>query len=108
TIVFRACPAAGPTYPLALHGALPISVHPRQRCQQLIEATLVLITPFKLHLRAHLRRQETGGDEPVERPQGIADQRMQEFQVGERSEEHTSELQSRENLVCRLLTEKTK
>src|SRR5690606_40800778 len=26
--------------------------------------------------------------------------------VGERSEEHTSELQSRENLVCRLLLEK--
>src|SRR5690606_41483817 len=28
--------------------------------------------------------------------------------VGERSEEHTSELQSRENLVCRLLLEKKK
>src|SRR5690606_41494147 len=27
------------------------------------------------------------------------------IQVGERSEEHTSELQSRENLVCRLLLE---
>src|SRR5690606_41628747 len=26
--------------------------------------------------------------------------------IGERSEEHTSELQSRENLVCRLLLEK--
>src|SRR5207302_8877424 len=29
-------------------------------------------------------------------------------EVGERSEEHTSELQSRENLVCRLLLEKKK
>src|SRR5690606_41275760 len=29
-------------------------------------------------------------------------------QGGERSEEHTSELQSRENLVCRLLLEKKK
>src|SRR5690606_42047936 len=28
--------------------------------------------------------------------------------AGERSEEHTSELQSRENLVCRLLLEKKK
>src|SRR2546430_11405821 len=28
--------------------------------------------------------------------------------VGERSEEHTSELQSQSNLVCRLLLEKTK
>src|SRR5690606_42020664 len=31
-----------------------------------------------------------------------------EKQVGRRSEEHTSELQSRENLVCRLLLEKKK
>src|SRR5690606_41565832 len=29
-------------------------------------------------------------------------------EVGDRSEEHTSELQSRENLVCRLLLEKKK
>src|SRR5207302_10668890 len=29
-------------------------------------------------------------------------------QIGARSEEHTSELQSRENLVCRLLLEKKK
>src|SRR5690606_42009093 len=28
--------------------------------------------------------------------------------IGDRSEEHTSELQSRENLVCRLLLEKKK
>src|SRR5690606_41588559 len=28
------------------------------------------------------------------------------FTIGQRSEEHTSELQSRENLVCRLLLEK--
>src|SRR5690606_39704022 len=31
-----------------------------------------------------------------------------EEMLGERSEEHTSELQSRENLVCRLLLEKKK
>src|SRR3712207_7802986 len=30
------------------------------------------------------------------------------FQLGERSEEHTSELQSRQYLVCRLLLEKKK
>src|SRR5690606_40761630 len=34
---------------------------------------------------------------------------LQDFQIGKpRSEEHTSELQSRENLVCRLLLEKKK
>src|SRR5690606_40928483 len=31
-----------------------------------------------------------------------------DLRVGGRSEEHTSELQSRENIVCRLLLEKTK
>src|SRR5690606_40163138 len=33
---------------------------------------------------------------------------LDEEQLAERSEEHTSELQSRENLVCRLLLEKKK
>src|SRR5690606_40610625 len=32
--------------------------------------------------------------------------KVQEVNLEERSEEHTSELQSRENLVCRLLLEK--
>src|SRR3712207_7243441 len=36
------------------------------------------------------------------------DQAVGLLQVGERSEEHTSELQSRQYLVCRLLLEKTK
>src|SRR5690606_40890172 len=33
---------------------------------------------------------------------------LPEIELDERSEEHTSELQSRENLVCRLLLEKKK
>src|SRR5690606_42152449 len=33
---------------------------------------------------------------------------QREAQLADRSEEHTSELQSRENLVCRLLLEKKK
>src|SRR5690606_39400649 len=37
---------------------------------------------------------------------GIGIQKTQVEAVGRRSEEHTSELQSRENLVCRLLLEK--
>src|SRR5256884_5234875 len=36
------------------------------------------------------------------------DEREAEFSVGLRSEEHTSELQSRLHLVCRLLLEKKK
>src|SRR3712207_8579813 len=35
-------------------------------------------------------------------------QRMQEINISLRSEEHTSELQSRQYLVCRLLLEKKK
>src|SRR2546430_7623228 len=38
----------------------------------------------------------------------VGDQADQEFPGPERSEEHTSELQSQSNLVCRLLLEKKK
>src|SRR2546430_4563891 len=34
--------------------------------------------------------------------------RLRDSQLGDRSEEHTSELQSQSNLVCRLLLEKKK
>src|SRR5690606_39800376 len=37
---------------------------------------------------------------------GAAHSLIREESIGGRSEEHTSELQSRENLVCRLLLEK--
>src|SRR2546430_12548571 len=55
------------------------------------------------------------GREVVRRPDrhvhagrcGIAGNRAGDAEVGERSEEHTSELQSQSNLVCRLLLEKT-
>src|SRR3989442_5689970 len=40
--------------------------------------------------------------------QQVADQKMQVETLKSRSEEHTSELQSRPHLVCRLLLEKKK
>src|SRR3712207_8497554 len=46
----------------------------------------------------------TGG--PARAPQGLAPRVV--FPDGARSEEHTSELQSRQYLVCRLLLEKKK
>src|SRR5256885_11764934 len=80
-------------YTLSLHDALPISdcllAHsPLRRCRQLAQALQAL------------------------RP-GLAsamDSRLLEMDFGEweRSEEHTSELQSPCNLVCRLLLEKKK
>src|SRR5690606_39622187 len=45
------------------------------------------------------------------RPSGALERRVPQVHAGtalNRSEEHTSELQSRENLVCRLLLEKKK
>src|SRR5690606_41059021 len=51
--------------------------------------------------RALHARQAPVGDRPVGLPQGT----RRRWNRG-RSEEHTSELQSRENLVCRLLLEK--
>src|SRR5690606_41976075 len=72
-------------YTLSLHDALPIS------------------------LRARI---ETGSD-ALQRALGqhLGDSvtlHLDRHAFGKRSEEHTSELQSRENLVCRLLLEKKK
>src|SRR2546430_12618144 len=66
-------------YTLSLHDALPISL--RDQPHDLIAARLLV------------------GDTLCFRIKRIAD---------ERSEEHTSELQSQSNLVCRLLLEKKK
>src|SRR5690606_39984079 len=47
-------------------------------------------------------------DAPLPLPEGERVVSLQNTDVTNRSEEHTSELQSRENLVCRLLLEKKK
>src|SRR5690606_41363980 len=58
------------------------------------------------------RRKEAGHriraprDHDVRRGAGLGANRAMAHQAPLRSEEHTSELQSRENLVCRLLLEK--
>src|SRR5207249_11389782 len=73
--------AAAPSgiYTLSLHDALPISRHPGRQGG----------------------RPRRNGEPGPSRPS-----RVRHF--GERSEEHTSELQSRFDLVCRLLLEKKK
>src|SRR5690606_41718722 len=92
--------------PLSLHDALPISPRARaphrarqpsrllrRRVRQLICAlSLEAGDPGEVSLAAHHRVQL---DRPGSRYPDLL-----------RSEEHTSELQSRENLVCRLLLEK--
>src|SRR5690606_41061104 len=101
-------PTAPPAlYTLSLHDALPISYRNRGLCgdgdariADLEQAAAVAATgpsrltraQILLDLGAALRRHRRRVD--ARRPL--------------RSEEHTSELQSRENLVCRLLLEKKK
>src|SRR3712207_8877667 len=57
-----------------------------------------------------VHRARGGGDRPLRRPHRPADRPRpaQPGRAGVRSEEHTSELQSRQYLVCRLLLEKKK
>src|SRR5690606_40386379 len=87
-------------YPLSLHDALPISplghrgAPQRERGQhgqhrhRREPPEIAAFEPARHHPR--IEERQPGADQP------------------HRSEEHTSELQSRENLVCRLLLEKKK
>src|SRR5690606_41725772 len=84
-------------YPLSLHDALPISHEYRPSCR----AAALNLAPVLC---------------PDQAPGGAVDRLLRPDRHGAggarrarlRSEEHTSELQSRENLVCRLLLEKKK
>src|SRR5690606_40747651 len=94
-------PSPTRNYPLSLHDALPIYLH----------EVAGAVGPDVGHARhaVHLR-----GDVDQHRLQrrvrlgGAAGHDAGAVQRALRSEEHTSELQSRENLVCRLLLEKKK
>src|SRR5439155_26483630 len=61
--------------------------------------------PYTTLFRSQLRRPDAAGDAPDVGPRG---QLRRQPARGARSEEHTSELQSRGHLVCRLLLEKKK
>src|SRR3712207_9526429 len=79
-------------YTLSLHDALPISPRPRGELAEEVAGKAVRI-------RREGPREVDAGDLPMA---GCA------VLAGRRSEEHTSELQSRQYLVCRLLLEKKK
>src|SRR5256885_10527104 len=81
-------------YTLSLHDALPIS----EPCDAAMLWTTEALTVAQL-LRA--------APHPLSQ-QEIADATAARLSFGPRSEEHTSELQSPCNLVCRLLLEKKK
>src|SRR2546430_10418657 len=75
-------------YPLSLHDALPIS--PMAEIPNLRAAMAEMPKP------------------PILPTTTVWDDRTIPGAPGDRSEEHTSELQSQSNLVCRLLLEKKK
>src|SRR3712207_8543112 len=92
-------------YTLSLHDALPISRRQRRRRQDATAARrrgdcLVCETQ-----QANLRVDRAGP--PRSRAADACPHRVLPA-AGTRSEEHTSELQSRQYLVCRLLLEKKK
>src|SRR5690606_41237080 len=100
-------PAPTEIYTLSLHDALPISIERLGRGRVQGHAGLPRGRSWRRHsndhghgdadaarLCARLGRTDAGGAVRSRPP------------CAPRSEEHTSELQSRENLVCRLLLEK--
>src|SRR5690606_41894208 len=103
--VLRTGPEATESYTLSLHDALPIcevahvDLRVPEGVLEDVERVVVGAGPEALGL-------VVPGDGP-----GDVDRLLQRVDLhveADRSEEHTSELQSRENLVCRLLLEKKK
>src|SRR2546430_17453951 len=78
-------------YPLALHDAFPISTEAVRRCRRFLTAMENTHMSWRSRLRTACNRASSSGNA-----------------IACRSEEHTSELQSQSNLVCRLLLEKKK
>src|SRR5690606_41489623 len=96
-------PSPPDTYTLSLHDALPISRH-RSIRKRRREPAEDRGGGARLHLLGRHRHGIVVGPALVPRRRRAAAQGS----GADRSEEHTSELQSRENLVCRLLLEKKK
>src|SRR5690606_40597879 len=97
-------PSAAEIYPLSLHDALPISLPRHLRARILRSARRLGLREVYLAAHAGGLRAADGRAHPAGRPG--PDRHSALPAAGQRSEEHTSELQSRENLVCRLLLEK--
>src|SRR5690606_40358211 len=93
-------------YTLYLHDALPI--FPHQSSPIKIPTHLQMLSPESLHTPAKFQLIELPKDILVFRIFEYLPEYPDQFIILTRSEEHTSELQSRENIVCRLLLEKKK
>src|SRR5690606_40442661 len=92
-------------YTLSLHDALPIYLHVTRNTEFVRNVTVSTLQ------RARRLKLEKRSVSSLHNPSENQEHSLQCVHsiLGElRSEEHTSELQSRENLVCRLLLEKKK
>src|SRR5690606_40289600 len=102
-LVLSRPPSPRALHALSLHDALPIYLTPIRHAGLLRASALA--APHGSHGRlVHRARRHghpAGSPEPRHDGPGV-------LYGPARSEEHTSELQSRENLVCRLLLEKKK
>src|SRR5207302_6717667 len=106
--LFLPAPPLPQPHPLSLHDALPISPwpdgSPRTLAGGTSDGSRAAVVPVRRRPRTCVRTRRTGA------PRALSTQCHYSGSPvppgGCRSEEHTSELQSRENLVCRLLLEK--
>src|SRR5690606_41735089 len=100
-------PATAALYPLPLPAALPISLPPPRGPRARALRALQRRAPPGLRRRAREALAPSamgdGGTRPAGPRQSSAGGPGAATPPAPRSEEHTSELQSRENLVCRLL-----
>src|SRR5690606_41984967 len=100
--------APGPLCALSLHDALPIFEDALAAWRQVFLDPSAAHRLAEIGRRAVLAGEEAGGEAVIGDDAdalGNAKVAQRALECG-RSEEHTSELQSRENLVCRLLLEK--
>src|SRR5690606_41677105 len=106
---FRHAPASAQLPTLALHDALPIFKDPGKPGEKIVFTRVIKrngeevgreVIDERIVREAEPKIVIVGGKEP---PNSAVWDKLASC---ERSEEHTSELQSREKLVCRLLLEK--
>src|SRR5690606_40986919 len=106
-LLFVDLTAAPVIYTLSLHDALPISAGGWTRCRRRWRRPRVP-SPAAVRRRSRRRRPAGRAARAGARRWHPPRARRHGRCASPESEEHTSELQSRENLVCRLLLEKKK
>src|SRR5690606_41694444 len=102
SLIFSPSHSASRSYTLSLHDALPISgTWIRRKDLQRLKASSSIVVATRTWARSRVSKNAC-------RPLSIVGKETvcRGSRAFLRSEEHTSELQSREHLVCRLLLEK--